>query len=301
MFCCEAKTQTNLVPNGSFEEYTACPSLSDQVYLAKPWYRPTLGSSDYFNSCNLTGLSTPNNFIGTQAPFHGNAYAGFAPYQTGVDYHEYIAVRLVCPLIKDKSYKVNCYLSLGEQCRYAINSVGVYFDQDSIFSNNGLSLNSFTPQVNSNFFITDKLNWTKVAMNYIAQGGEEFIAIGNFKVNILTDTLPINDGTIGRYAYYFIDSVSVYGLGDCPSVDLPNVFTPNNDGVNDVWEFKLGRNVNLKCLVYNRWGLKVYESSNNIVRWDGHTTSGERCADGDYFYIIQTETKNYKGFLQLIR
>ena len=42
----------NLVPNPSFETYTACPTAGSQIYYANPWTGPTTNSTGYYNSCS---------------------------------------------------------------------------------------------------------------------------------------------------------------------------------------------------------------------------------------------------------
>jgi gliding motility-associated-like protein len=94
---------------------------------------------------------------------------------------------------------------------------------------------------------------------------------------------------------YYIKS-SDNGPIDDPVV--PNVFTPNGDGINDFFEISNIQQYNdVKFVVYNRWGQIVYESNNYNNTWDG---AGN--ADGIYFYILEIPTLNiFKGFLTIIR
>ncbi|MBA3682281.1 MAG: gliding motility-associated C-terminal domain-containing protein [Bacteroidetes bacterium] len=97
---------------------------------------------------------------------------------------------------------------------------------------------------------------------------------------------------------------------------VPNIFTPNSDKVNDVWRFKMPVGITLNSVyVYNRWGALIYsmnedllkgDSKINTINWDGHTTSGEVCGDGVYFYVIkyknkENEIKIIYGNVSLIR
>ena len=90
--------QQNLVPNGSFEDYTICPTSPSQVYVAIGWNDPTNASSDYYNSCatlmSLVGI--PTNQFGRQFAYDGNAYLGFATYDISYkNYREYINIKLI--------------------------------------------------------------------------------------------------------------------------------------------------------------------------------------------------------------
>lgn len=91
---------------------------------------------------------------------------------------------------------------------------------------------------------------------------------------------------------------------DSLMVQIPNVFTPNNDGVNDVFSIKVEGAKEISVSVYNRWGILLTEYSNTITvspaiidLWDGRTTSGEKVSDGVYFYVINVtdmQDKQYK-------
>ncbi|MGZ6539424.1 MAG: gliding motility-associated C-terminal domain-containing protein [Bacteroidia bacterium] len=90
------------------------------------------------------------------------------------------------------------------------------------------------------------------------------------------------------------------------TIIVPDVFTPNNDGVNDIIDFS-GLNLTESAIaIYNRWGEKVFETSQNVSIWDGKNLKGIDCTDGVYYYILQstgiTSVKyDQKGFIQLIR
>ncbi|MES2138281.1 MAG: PKD domain-containing protein [Bacteroidota bacterium] len=66
----------------------------------------------------------------------------------------------------------------------------------------------------------------------------------------------------------------------------PNVFTPNDDGVNDVFKFDLGSLTLLKASIFSRWGEKMVEWSTPVGGWDGRTASGVMSSDGVYFFIL---------------
>ena len=97
-----------------------------------------------------------------------------------------------------------------------------------------------------------------------------------------------------------------------PVVIVPNIFTPNADGINDTWQpiiQNLLNMLNYQCTIYDRWGIKVFDTSAplNMIAWDGHSTSGLECSAGTYYYVISyidgkiNELKNLKGFLELVR
>lgn len=84
---------------------------------------------------------------------------------------------------------------------------------------------------------------------------------------------------------------------------IPNVFTPNGDGINDVFDFKkIVPCGEFSFMVYNRWGILVLKSESNSAIWDGRTTSGENVVDGTYFYVIDSYTgEKVKGTVTVFR
>jgi gliding motility-associated-like protein len=82
---------------------------------------------------------------------------------------------------------------------------------------------------------------------------------------------------------------------------IPNVITPNNDGVNDFFVVPdLYKYPGSTLSIFNRWGNEVYHSNNYSNRWDGTGLNG-----GTYYYIlklnIQPAIKVYKGWIQVIK
>ena len=53
--------------------------------------------------------------------------------------------------------------------------------------------------------------------------------------------------------------------------------------------------------VMNRWGQKVFVSLGNNITWDGRNFSGETCAAGTYFYVIEVKELSYEGSVTLVR
>jgi gliding motility-associated-like protein len=85
-------------------------------------------------------------------------------------------------------------------------------------------------------------------------------------------------------------------FADC-TVDVPNVFTPNGDGLNDAWFVDLDRPLFFEVVIYNRWGRIVYESNSHLLAWDGiHYKSDEPCSEGTYFFILRGLDFEGKGF-----
>lgn len=82
------------------------------------------------------------------------------------------------------------------------------------------------------------------------------------------------------------------------SYNVPNVFTPNGDGVNDEFFIQTTSVKSLTCSVFDRWGLKLAEWNTVNGNWDGRTTTGNIAPDGVYYYIMRAVGTNDKEFEQ---
>ncbi|MEZ4891119.1 MAG: gliding motility-associated C-terminal domain-containing protein [Crocinitomicaceae bacterium] len=133
----------------------------------------------------------------------------------------------------------------------------------------------------------------------MARGGEQWVIVGNFYPDTIFPSIPAGNtpGWVNEY-YIYIDDffVSINPLKE------PNVFTPNGDGVNDLWT--TDGNV-IKISILNRWGNVVFSSENGFSGWNGNNQNGNPCSEGNYFYILEnktgTEVSTHKGFITLIR
>lgn len=86
-------------------------------------------------------------------------------------------------------------------------------------------------------------------------------------------------------------------VDDYPDLEfnIPNVFTPNNDGVNDLLHFDLDNVARVEVRIYNRWGnlVGLVTSSKKEDGWDGrHRETGQPVTDGVYFYTYEFHALN---------
>ena len=300
--------QTNLVYNGDFEIYDTCPFNPStpgdlQIEHCLGWTAPRkLGTSDYFNVCNNfgTGLAgVPQNLIGFQYPYNGNGYCGIIAWNIGLtngqNYREYLQTKLLQPLISGENYHFSFYVSYYG-VNYSLEKLGALFSVNDYNSNSCIPIVA-TPQiVNQNGFITDSLGWTKIEGDFFANGGETFLTIGYFEDSLtVSDTLNTHNEPLVYYdSYYFVDGVELIQK----DIDIANIFSPNGDEINDYFYFEFPFT---KTSIFNRWGIKVFETNKSNVFWDGRTTSGNESVDGTYYYIIETKSNIFKGFIQLLR
>lgn len=105
------------------------------------------------------------------------------------------------------------------------------------------------------------------------------------------------------------DTMTVY-IKDCLTITIPDAFSPNGDGTNDVFTItNIESYPNNDFTVFNRWGNKVYEASpyTNLQAWDGTSQFGSAFGEGlpesTYYYVLNlgNGTDAYTGFIYLRR
>lgn len=123
----------------------------------------------------------------------------------------------------------------------------------------------------------------------------------------------------GCYAITAIDSVgnespivSIFCVDNCPSYELPNIFTPNGDNQNDLYKplpnFRFVKDISIK--IFDRWGLVMFETNDPNILWNGTNQNTKRpCASGTYYYICTVNEiklrgivpRELHGFIELIK
>lgn len=83
---------------------------------------------------------------------------------------------------------------------------------------------------------------------------------------------------------------------------IPNVFTPNNDGKNDLFYIQTDGNMEYEFTVHDRNGNRVYVSESKVISWDGVSYWGEVLNSGNYYYSLIPETGETRtGIIYLAR
>tara|TARA_B100000683_G_scaffold241716_1_gene249965 strand:- start:1845 stop:7139 length:5295 start_codon:yes stop_codon:yes gene_type:complete len=106
----------------------------------------------------------------------------------------------------------------------------------------------------------------EVQMSYINQGEYEVMMVAHDSIlgNLCNDTI--------------VKVIDVEGY------DLSNVFTPNNDGVNDLFHFNEWMLNGIYVEIFNRWGERIYHWDDINKAWDGRGYNGREAEEGVYFY-----------------
>ena len=131
--------------------------------------------------------------------------------------------------------------------------------------------------------------WTIELIELPEQGEVFYLQAGNFEID-MEDV-----GSNQSFVYELCDSlcpdncdtaVVWITIDDAIACAVPNIFTPNEDGVNDHFEIPcVTPQEDLRIVVFNRWGDTVYENDQYENDWDG-SHRGEPLPDGTYFYVL---------------
>jgi gliding motility-associated-like protein len=114
----------------------------------------------------------------------------------------------------------------------------------------------------------------------------------NYQWNTGAKSQTINIEIPGEYSVIVLNGAC--SASDAVFIDncgtglwFPNVFTPNNDGLNERFKPVTIETIrSYQILIFNRWGQQLYESNDAYAGWDG-TFEGGRCPDGVYYYIAE--------------
>jgi gliding motility-associated-like protein len=101
-------------------------------------------------------------------------------------------------------------------------------------------------------------------------------------------------------------SVYSFRIADSSGITMPNIFTPNNDSINDVFKPRARGIVSMNVWVYDRFGTLMTHWDKPQGYWDGRNTSGDPLSAGVYFYVLEAsgfDGKSYKlkGNVSLLR
>lgn len=220
--------QENLIPNPSFEQIKKCPESIVYRYqfnrLVKHWSQPTFGSVLLFHPCGSRQLQVPLNYSGYQFPVAGKSYIRLNSYLTIMsNCRSFFQCKFSHRLHKDRIYYFEAKLSLTESGLRAVNSFGIALNKRKRFNlftrllnqRRGLNIeNSY-----DDGFFTSFTEWMMVSGYYLAEGGEEYFIMGNFKDDEETGVIsvespqqmingrPLKQFNTFKMAKYYVDNV----------------------------------------------------------------------------------------------
>ena len=121
----------------------------------------------------------------------------------------------------------------------------------------------------------------------------ENLLLGDYQIQLSQNQQAIN-GCVGIVNSQLIDFTIAEPTGGCPVI-IPNIFTPNGDGSNDLFEIRNLRS-STTLSITNRWGKEVFSSSDYKNDW-----TADNVSDGIYYYRLVAEGEVMIGWLEILR
>ena len=269
-----AMAQINLVQNPSFEDTVNCSIYVPGMLKAQYWYNPNMATPDIWD-CDLDrecGIAMDPDHWATAQLYqpshdglrHAGIYTWFGPGSSNT--RDYIMTRLNEPLLTGHEYTVSLWYARQRTFIYAVDHIGVWFGMDSIYEATPNWLN-VTPQVKlrdpDHEYLTEDQEWTELTDTYIAQGGEQWMVIGNFDVADSVNEISLGPITAWNpWSYYFIDAIAVT-TNPVHSITGDHLAaTWASDGILLQWPVELG-------MVQ----IHLFDGTGRLIRSD-HTVSG---------------------------
>ena len=193
----------NLVPNPGFEETDSCAILGFGIDGPNAWHSAN-GTPDYLQSCLPYGtpIGLPLNFFTFQEPIEGNSCAGLFTYYGPSDYREWIMAPLLEPMVVGQTYycSFRANAAFGGNAQYpqiwlANDNVGMLF---TTYVRHWYQGDPYPAPLNQAHVLypevlADTVGWTLVSGSFVADSAYQYLMIGNFFSNALTDTLHLAD------------------------------------------------------------------------------------------------------------
>lgn len=157
------------------------------------------------------------------------------------------------------------------------------------FRANPSGMDDYTPAYEWHFRrVKSGSGYEEMFVRYEEDTQYTFNESGTFEV-VLKTKLD-NDGTE-------LDSVSIKIFIAESWLEFPNAFSPNDDGINDIYKAKEGYKsiVEFHAWIINRWGQRLFDWTDLAKGWDG-TYRGKECKDGVYFVIVKARGADGKEY-----
>lgn len=147
-------------------------------------------------------------------------------------------------------------------------------------------------------------SWSRIeGSGTIANTGDAATTVTGLSLGANVFVWTVDNGACGTTS----DTV-VVRLKDCLTLVIPNAFSPNGDGTNDIYTIA---NIEFypenTFIVFNRWGNKVFEATPYVNTWDGTsqfgTAFGEQLPESTYYYVLDPGTgdESFTGYIYLRR
>ena len=330
--------------NPGFEVCSSFPTNTGQWQVVDGWNNAgsMLASPDYYHYLGAPAADLPETPMAMVDAYEGDAIMGLIA--SGVQFtnvREYVTAVFGTPMETGKEYIVSFKLTNGFKTEVstaglAVSDLGLYFSTSQPIQNGQLPL-IVAPQfsLDTVFFSRE---WESINFIFEADQDYRYMTFGLFGDDSDKD-IEIMEGDHPTYAYYFIDDFFMEAVpenydpthadhpkgeyNDVPNDNVPppmdashaedffvpNSFTPNGDGNNDIFIPVSGAVKEYEFSIYSRWGELLFTTADETKGWDG-TYHGKRGESATYVWEVEyvklesdNQPKRYelRGTVNLVR
>jgi OmpA-OmpF porin, OOP family len=222
----QAQVDREFIRNGSFEDLNKAVNTYDQFAHATGWSNVTLATSEVFDrEASAKTVGIPDNDYGKIEPKVGDRFAGFCAWKADVrknfdaydqsdafvpgwnSLSEYLKTELAEPLKDGVTYELSMHIALALNSDRTINGIGAFLGEVDLTYAHRKFLEE-VPQVFMEKPLEEKGKWVEFKDTFVADGTERYLVIGMFPYGGLV-WKDVTEGPDNRYAYYFIDGISL--------------------------------------------------------------------------------------------
>jgi len=212
-FLC-GQNDSNLVLNGSFEKITKKIKTGDEIKYVEGW--ESEGTVNIFvRDAKVNEFKVPDNSMGSEEPYSGDAYAGFVAYaERGAMERGFLIYKLKEPLKPGNEYCVSAMVSLAEISGFAVNGIGI-----AVLGYRPLLTQlkgNIKPDVvrEGNPPLTTHEGWVQICDKVKPSQESWYVVIGNFMPDASVKKVKMRRPRGSKVpqkpiAYYFVDEVSI--------------------------------------------------------------------------------------------
>ena len=204
-----SSTAQNLVPNYSFEDHSACPSLFNQITLSTSWNKSLVNNVaphhvDYIHTCGSNDFMAPDGFWGFQAPATGQALAAISTKSPlTLNYRENIHAQLIAPLTPGGFYTLSMKISHTDLTAGATDNLGIRLSTTTDFPIDNFS------HLHATSVMSDDVNWVTLTGSIIADSAYTYVGVGNFYDDANTTATTVCSSCPYVHNEYYIDDICI--------------------------------------------------------------------------------------------
>jgi OOP family OmpA-OmpF porin len=282
----------NLVPNGSFEQFSVCPgsfSRSAADFKVSGWNSAGAGSPDHFHYCSKGDAGVPYNWAGMSEAYEGDGYAGLYLWMDdNKNYREYLQSKLAVPLVKDSTYYLEFHYKLSSYSNFCIDRIGIALTShaDPVLHDKIIEIPESLSVIRDSALTRFTGIWEAARFEYKARGGETLLTLGNFFSNDDTKSYrlrsrSVSEPMLSHAAYYYVDAVLLipkYKIRAQLDKNVAPAFTPATASFNTPYVLKNiqfeSNSADLESISFDELDMLVeFLSSNGEIKAEisGHT------------------------------